>query len=89
VSFALVSRAPLATLQAYQKRMGWSLKWLSSLHTDFILDYQVTATPEELESKQAYYNSCYARGLDMPNGAFHLLDLVPKGRDEKGLSWRR
>ena len=29
--------------------------------------------------------SCYARGLDMLNGAYHLLDLVPKGRDEDGL----
>ena len=31
--------------------------------------------------------SCYARGLDMLNGAYHLLDLVPKGRDEAGLSY--
>jgi predicted dithiol-disulfide oxidoreductase (DUF899 family) len=31
--------------------------------------------------------SCYARGLDMVNGAYHLLDLVPKGRDEDGLSY--
>lgn len=30
--------------------------------------------------------STYARGLDMVNGAYHLLDLVPKGRDEAGLS---
>jgi predicted dithiol-disulfide oxidoreductase (DUF899 family) len=30
--------------------------------------------------------SCYARGLDMMNGAYHYLDLVPKGRDEEGLS---
>ena len=29
--------------------------------------------------------SCYARGLDMLNGAYHYLDLVPKGRDEDGL----
>jgi len=29
--------------------------------------------------------SCYARGLDMLNGAYHYLDLVPKGRDETGL----
>ena len=29
--------------------------------------------------------SCYARGLDMLNGAYHYLDLVPKGRDEEGL----
>ena len=31
--------------------------------------------------------SCYARGLDMLNGAYHYLDLVPKGRDEGGLSY--
>lgn len=31
--------------------------------------------------------SCYARGLDMLNGAYHYLDLVPKGRDEAGLSY--
>ena len=30
--------------------------------------------------------SCYARGLDMLNGAYHLLDLVPKGRDEAHLA---
>jgi len=37
--------------------------------------------------------SCYSRGLDMLNGAYHLLDLVPKGRDEASLphtmSWLR
>jgi predicted dithiol-disulfide oxidoreductase (DUF899 family) len=31
--------------------------------------------------------SCYARGLDMLNGAYHYLDLVPKGRDEDTLSY--
>jgi predicted dithiol-disulfide oxidoreductase (DUF899 family) len=31
--------------------------------------------------------SCYARGLDMMNTAYHFLDLVPKGRDEAGLSF--
>ena len=36
--------------------------------------------------------SCYARGLDMLNGAYHYLDLTPKGRDESGshnMSWVR
>jgi predicted dithiol-disulfide oxidoreductase (DUF899 family) len=31
--------------------------------------------------------SCYSRGLDMLNVAYHYLDLVPKGRDEDGLSF--
>jgi predicted dithiol-disulfide oxidoreductase (DUF899 family) len=30
--------------------------------------------------------SCYSRGLDMLNGAYHFLDITPKGRDEDGLS---
>jgi predicted dithiol-disulfide oxidoreductase (DUF899 family) len=52
----LVSRAPLAKLQAYQRRMGGSVKWVSSLHTDFNLDYHVTATSAELETGRADYN---------------------------------
>ncbi|MEE8327534.1 MAG: thioredoxin family protein [Nitrosomonadaceae bacterium] len=31
--------------------------------------------------------SCYARGLDILNGAYHYMDLVPKGRDEDRLEW--
>jgi len=31
--------------------------------------------------------SCYARGLDMLNGAYHYLDLLPKGRDEDDLDF--
>ncbi|WP_439604025.1 DUF899 domain-containing protein [Shinella sp.] len=31
--------------------------------------------------------SCYARGVEMVNGAYHFLDLVPKGRDEDGLRY--
>jgi predicted dithiol-disulfide oxidoreductase (DUF899 family) len=31
--------------------------------------------------------SCYSRGVDMLNGAYHYLDLVPKGRDEDGFDF--
>jgi len=31
--------------------------------------------------------SCYARGIDAFNGAYQLLDLTPRGRDEAGLEW--
>ena len=44
-SFALVSRAPLAKLEPYRKRMGWSLPWYSSFDTDFNVDFGVS--PEE------------------------------------------
>ena len=51
-----VSRAPYSKLAAYEKRMGWSFKWVSSFHTDFNFDYQVAFTPEELAKKKAFYN---------------------------------
>lgn len=38
------------------------------------------------EKDEIFHNySCYQRGLDMLNGAYHLMDLVPKGRDEDEL----
>ena len=50
----MISRAPLEKLEAYKKRMGWSFKWVSALHTDFNRDYHVSFTPEE--QKTAVYN---------------------------------
>ena len=53
-SFVVISRAPLEKLEAYKRRMGWSFKWVSSLHNDFNRDYHVSFTPEE--QKTAVYN---------------------------------
>ena len=39
------------------------------------------------QGKVFHTYSCYARGLDMLNGAYHYMDLVPKGRDEGGLPY--
>ncbi|HKA89354.1 MAG TPA: DUF899 domain-containing protein [Haliangiales bacterium] len=41
-SFAVVSRAPLAKIEAFEKRMGWSFPWLSSFGSDFNYDFHVT-----------------------------------------------
>jgi predicted dithiol-disulfide oxidoreductase (DUF899 family) len=38
-------------------------------------------------SGRCHTYSTYARGVDMLNGAYHYLDLVPKGRDEGGLKY--
>jgi predicted dithiol-disulfide oxidoreductase (DUF899 family) len=40
---------------------------------------------KDAEGQVFHTYSCYARGLDMLNNAYHYLDLVPKGRDEGGL----
>ena len=61
-------------------------------------NYRTGPSPsEELPGISVFYKdkqgtifhtySTYSRGLDMMNGAYHFLDLVPKGRDEEKLSW--
>jgi len=52
----VVSRAPLAEIEAFKKRMGWRFDWVSSNATDFNYDYQVSMTKDELEKGQVYYN---------------------------------
>src|SRR5437773_9278841 len=42
-----VSRAPLAQLQAYKRRMGWTFPWASSAGSDFNFDFDVSFTPEQ------------------------------------------
>jgi predicted dithiol-disulfide oxidoreductase (DUF899 family) len=42
VTFVAISRAPLAKLQAFSTRLGWSFKWLSSSGSDFNYDYNVS-----------------------------------------------
>jgi predicted dithiol-disulfide oxidoreductase (DUF899 family) len=47
-SFALVSRAPIAKVDAYRKRMGWTIPWYSSYESDFNVDFGVgPETPRE------------------------------------------
>ena len=107
-AFVLVSRAPIAKLEAYRKRMGWTMRWVSSLDNDFNFDFGVSFKPDEQQPKYnldtmkpysqenpgltafrkgddgAIYRtySTYARGLDVLNGTYHLLDMTSKGRDE-------
>ena len=111
VTMVTVSRAPLAKLQKFKERMGWSFNWVSSLDNDFNRDFNVTFNEDELGSGTANYNfefkpfpmteapgvsvfamdadgniyhtySSYARGLETFMGVYHLLDIVPKGRNE-------
>ena len=116
VALVAVSTAAPEKLDAYRRRMGWTVPWYSAQNTDFNQDFAVTVTEAELASGDPIYNfgtlpfhvtempglsvfykdadgtifhtySTYARGLDMFNAAYHLLDVVPKGRDEEGLPY--
>ena len=106
-----VSRAPLADIERFRKRMGWQFEWVSSHGSDFNYDFGVSFTPEEWARGEVYYNygmtpfpqqeapgisvfnkddagevfhtySTYGRGVEVMMGAYNLLDLTPKGRDE-------
>ena len=56
VTLAAVSRAPLAKLQTYKRRMGWSFPWASSSDSDFNYDFHVAHTREEWQSGATEYN---------------------------------
>ncbi len=55
-TLAVVSRAPLAEIEPFKKRMGWRFKWLSSSKTDFNFDFNVSFMAEHLKSRKAIYN---------------------------------
>jgi predicted dithiol-disulfide oxidoreductase (DUF899 family) len=144
-----VSRGPLAKLQAYKRRMGWTFPWASSFGTDFNADFSVGFTETQQREGGIEYNyrregawqmptrvfesdvrgdegpiaemaamtgtdaatylrerpgmsafaledgvvyhtySTYARGLDGLWGMYQWLDRAPKGRNERGVWWRR
>jgi predicted dithiol-disulfide oxidoreductase (DUF899 family) len=47
-SFALISRAPLAKIEPYKERMGWTIPWFSSFGSDFNVDFGLSPeTPQE------------------------------------------
>jgi predicted dithiol-disulfide oxidoreductase (DUF899 family) len=56
VTLTAVSRAPLAKIQAYKRRMGWSFPFASSYGSDFNFDFGVTHTTEEWEAGALRYN---------------------------------
>jgi predicted dithiol-disulfide oxidoreductase (DUF899 family) len=46
VTMVAISRAPVARLEAFKRRMGWTFKWYSSGSNDFNFDYQVSWRPD-------------------------------------------
>jgi predicted dithiol-disulfide oxidoreductase (DUF899 family) len=91
ISFALVSRAPFANIQAYKKRMGWHIPWYSSAASDFNVDFGLTKDDGETfglsvffrdgkEIYRTYFTT--ARGAEALGSAWTFFDLTPFGRQE-------
>lgn len=68
VTLSAVSRAPLAKLKAYKRRMGWAFPWASSLGSDFNFDFNVSFTEEQQREGVVEYN--FRRGG-------HAMDATP------------
>lgn len=92
VSFVAISRAPLAKIEAFKGRMGWTFRWLSSFDTDFNHDYHVSFRPEDKVEGKVEYNYTSqefplseAPGLSVffrdGNEVFHTYSTYARGLD--------
>lgn len=91
-ALVLVSRAPLAKIEAYRQRMGWSIPWYSSFGSDFNYDFEATTEQGEdhvlsvfLKDGDSIYHtySTNGRGTDIVGSTYSFLDLTPLGRQEE------
>jgi predicted dithiol-disulfide oxidoreductase (DUF899 family) len=94
VSYVAVSRAPLAEIEPFKKRMGWDFNWVSSAENDFNFDYNVSFRKEDAKDGQVLYNykmapymSEEASGLsffykDSAGNVYHTYSTFGRG-DEK------
>lgn len=97
VQYVAVSRAPLAEIEAFKRRMGWTFPWVSSNRTDFNYDFHVSASDADKARGQVYYNfrwspytggdeqsgtSVFVRGDD--GEVFHTYSCYARG-DEAAL----
>jgi predicted dithiol-disulfide oxidoreductase (DUF899 family) len=117
VTMVAISRAPLAEIERFRRRMGWRFPWVSSHGSDFNYDFGVSFTPEQVAKGELNYNfgpwpypfeelpgvsvfakdeagevfhtySTYGRGVEVMMGTYPMLDLTPKGRDEKNVEYK-
>lgn len=91
VSLVLVSRAPLAKIRQYQRRMGWTVPWFSSSGSDFNVDFGLTSDAGEtfglsvfLRDGDEVYRTYFTdgRGVEALGSTWTFLDLTPFGRQE-------
>jgi predicted dithiol-disulfide oxidoreductase (DUF899 family) len=81
VMFWAISRAPLAQLNEYKKRMGWTFPWASSFGSDFNFDFDVSFT-EEQQRKGIEYNYRREPPMDLIGKAPPLSSSAPEGPTE-------
>jgi predicted dithiol-disulfide oxidoreductase (DUF899 family) len=95
ISLAVVSRAPLANIAAYQKRMEWPHRWVSSANNTFNVDFGMTTEEGErhglsvfLQKDGGLFRTYFTsqRGTEALGNIWGFLDATPYGRQE---SWEK
>lgn len=93
LSFAAISRAPLAEIRKFKQRMGWRFPWLSSHGNDFNYDFHVSFKPEQRSGGKVPYNyvemaftgeelpGASAFYKDAEGGVFHTYSAYARGLD--------
>jgi predicted dithiol-disulfide oxidoreductase (DUF899 family) len=91
-SFALVSLAPIEHIEAYRRRMGWTVPWYSSAGSDFNRDLGLSRDDGEYfglsvfiaegdQVLRSYFTN--GRGIETLGSVWSYLDLTPLGRQER------
>ena len=86
-SFVLVSRAPILKIEAYRKRMGWTIPWYSSLESDFNVDFGVgpeTPQPSVYQDGETFGLSVFLRDRD---DVFRTYFTTARGVEALGSVW--
>lgn len=79
-AFVAVSTAPLPKIEAYEKRMGWHFKWLSSFENDFKRDVGAQFTEQEVDAKHAFFNYTWQDPVDTQREGISVFYKDGQGR---------
>jgi predicted dithiol-disulfide oxidoreductase (DUF899 family) len=86
-SFALVSRAPLAKIEPYKERMGWTVPWYSSFNSGFNVDFGVSPEsprPTEYQDGESFGLSVFFRDGD---SVYRTYFTAGRGVEALGSNW--
>jgi predicted dithiol-disulfide oxidoreductase (DUF899 family) len=93
ITFVAISRAPLAEIEVFKKRMGWNFNWVSSFGTDFNFDYGVSFREDARQKGEVEYNykTMKSKAEEMPGASafakdatgnvFHTYSTYARGLD--------
>jgi predicted dithiol-disulfide oxidoreductase (DUF899 family) len=81
VSFAVISKAPFAKLDAFKQRMGWSFDWASSFSSEYNSDFSVWFTEEQQREGEIEYNYRREAPMAVPDSGQNVQEWLLRGSE--------